>query len=224
MNITTHFQRIREEIPDHVRIVLAAKTRMREEVEEAINAGATDIGENYVQEGEAMRRSLGALAEKVTWHMIGDLQTNKINKALPIFDMIQTVDSLKKAQAVNMRAERLGRVMPVLMEINIGSECTKSGMPPELSVMEEVVREAARLPYLIVRGLMTMGPCLPDPEASRPYFRAARKIFDMLGDQDIPNVTMEELSMGMSGTYKVAIEEGATMIRLGTCVFGRRKG
>ena len=198
MSITENFQRIREEIPDHVRIVLAAKTRTREEVEEAISAGAVDIGENYVQEGEAMHEALGDMAGKVTWHMIGDLQTNKINKTLPVFDMIQTIDSLKKAQAVSLRAERIGKVMPVLMEINIGSERTKSGM--------------------------TMGPRFGDPEASRSYFRATRKIFDTIGDRNIPGVAMAELSMGMSNAYKVAIDEGATMVRLGTCVFGKREG
>ncbi len=168
MSITSNFQRIREEIPDHVRIVLAAKTRTREEVEEAISAGATDIGENYVQEGETMHACLGEMANRVTWHMIGDLQTNKINKALPVFDMIQTIDSLKKARAVNLRAERIGKVMPVLLEINIGSERTKSGMPPELPRVESVVREAACLSRISVRGLMTMGPRFGDPEASRP--------------------------------------------------------
>ncbi len=224
MSITENFQRIREEIPDHVRIVLAAKTRTREEVEEAISAGAVDIGENYVQEGEAMHEALGDMAGKVTWHMIGDLQTNKINKTLPVFDMIQTIDSLKKAQAVSLRAERIGKVMPVLMEINIGSERTKSGMPPELPLVEEVVREAAGLSQIAIRGLMTMGPRFGDPEASRPYFRATRKIFDTIRERNIPGVAMEELSMGMSNAYKVAIDEGATMVRLGTCVFGKREG
>jgi hypothetical protein len=224
MSITENFQRIREEIPDHVRIVLAAKTRTREEVEEAIRAGATDIGENYVQEGETMHACLGEMANRVTWHMIGDLQTNKINKALPVFDMIQTIDSLKKARAVNLRAERIGKIMPVLLEINIGSERTKSGMPPELPQVESVVREAACLSHISVRGLMTMGPRFGDPEASRPYFRATRQIFETIGEQDIPSVSMEELSMGMSNAYKVAIDEGATMVRLGTCIFGRREG
>jgi hypothetical protein len=193
-------------------------------VEEAIAAGATDIGENYVQEGEAMHACLGEMADRVTWHMIGDLQTNKINKALPIFDMIQTIDSLQKAQAVSLRAERFGRVMPVLMEINIGSERTKSGMPPELPLVEEVVREASQLSHISIRGLMTMGPRFGDPEASRLYFRATRRIFDAIGEQNLPHVAMEELSMGMSNAYKVAIDEGATMIRLGTCIFGQRQG
>ncbi|PIE68932.1 MAG: YggS family pyridoxal phosphate-dependent enzyme [Deltaproteobacteria bacterium] len=224
MSITENFQRIREAIPPHVKIVLAAKTRTREEVEEAIKAGARDIGENYVQEGEAMHQCLGPLARHVTWHMIGDLQTNKINKALPVFDMIQTVDSLKKAQAVNLRAQRLNKVMPILLEINIGSERTKSGMPPELPIVEEVVREAAQLSHIAIRGLMTMGPRFGDPEASRPYFRATRTIFDTIKDQHIPHVVMEELSMGMSNAYKVAIDEGATMVRLGTSIFGKRQG
>ncbi|GAU07678.1 YggS family pyridoxal phosphate-dependent enzyme [Desulfoplanes formicivorans] len=223
MSITENYQRIRQEIPDHVRIVLAAKTRTREEVREAIMAGATDMGENYVQEGEAMHQELGEWASKVTWHMIGDLQTNKINKALPVFDMIQTVDSLKKAQAVNLRAQRLDKVMPVLVEINIGSERTKSGLPPELPLVEELIEQAASLSHISIQGLMTMGPRFGDPEVSRPYFRAARKIFDTLGKRNYAHAPMKELSMGMSNTYKVAIEEGATMVRLGTCVFGPRE-
>ncbi len=222
MSITKAYQRIRKEVPDHVTIVLAAKTRTREEVEEAIAAGATDIGENYVQEGESMHAELGELAHTVTWHMIGDLQTNKINKTLPVFDMIQTVDSLKKAEAVSLRAQRIDKVMPVLIEINIGSERTKSGIAPELSLVEALVRDAAALPGITIKGLMTMGPRFGDPEQSRMYFRKTRDIFESIRAQNLDNVAMEHLSMGMSNSYKVAIEEGATMVRLGTCVFGAR--
>ena len=222
MSITEEYQRIRKEVPGHVTIVLAAKTRTREEVEEAIAAGATDIGENYVQEGESMHAELGELAKTVTWHMIGDLQTNKINKTLPVFDMIQTVDSLKKAEAVSLRALRIDKIMPVLIEINIGSERTKSGIAPELDLVEALVRDAAALSGITICGLMTMGPRFGDPEKSRAYFRKTREIFDTIRAQNLENVSMEHLSMGMSNSYKVAIEEGATMIRLGTCVFGTR--
>ena len=222
MSITENYQKIRKEVPDHVTIVLAAKTRTREEVEEAIAAGATDLGENYVQEGEAMHALLGELAHTVTWHMIGDLQTNKINKTLPVFDMIQTVDSLKKAEAVSQRAERIDKIMPVLIEINIGSERTKSGIAPEHALVETLVREAAKLPGITINGLMTMGPRFGDPEKSRAYFAKTREIFDAIRAQKIDNVAMKHLSMGMSNTYKVAVEEGATMVRLGTCVFGQR--
>ncbi|MFA7165983.1 MAG: YggS family pyridoxal phosphate-dependent enzyme [Desulfoplanes sp.] len=224
MSITENYQRIREEIPDHVTIVLAAKTRTQEEVEEAIAAGATDIGENYVQEGETMHALLGDRASTVTWHMIGDLQTNKINKTLPVFDMIQTIDSLKKAEAVSLRSERIDKIMPVLIEINIGSERTKSGVAPQLAIVESLVREAAHLPGITICGLMTMGPRFGDPEKSREYFRKTRKIFETIREQQIDNVIMKHLSMGMSNTYKVAVEEGATMVRLGTCVFGQRDG
>jgi hypothetical protein len=222
MSITENYQKIRKELPEHVTIVLAAKTRTLEEVEEAIAAGATDLGENYVQEGETMHALLGDRAHKVTWHMIGDLQTNKINKTLPVFDMIQTIDSLKKAEAVSLRAERLDKIMPVLIEINIGSERTKSGIAPERSLVENLVREAAKLPGITVCGLMTMGPRFGDPEKSRAYFKKTREIFDAIRKQQIDNVAMEHLSMGMSNAYKVAVEEGATMVRLGTCVFGQR--
>lgn len=223
MSITENYQRIRNEIPENVTIVLAGKTRSPEEIEEAIAAGATDIGENYVQEAEAVCQALGKKAKQVRWHMIGLLQKNKINKALQIFDVFQTIDSLEKAQEVNTRAARINKLVPVYIEINIGSELSKSGMPPEYERIEQLVREmSTTLDSLKVDGLMTMGPFWGDPEELRPYFRKTRKIFDKLASLDIPNVTMKTLSMGMSNSYKVAIEEGANMVRLGTIIFGMR--
>ncbi len=223
MSITDNFQRLRQEIPEHVTIVVAAKTRDLEEVEEVIDAGATDIGENYVQEAEAMFQAFGDKAEQVRWHMIGALQKNKINKALPIFDVFQTVDSLEKAVALNKRTARLNKVLPVYIEVNIGGESSKSGMPPEYDSIEQLVRDIAALEYLRVEGLMTMAPFTPDPEESRPYFRETKKIFDNIAKLDLPNVSMKTLSMGMSDSYKVAIEEGSTMVRLGTIIFGPRE-
>lgn len=222
MSITQNYQRIRDEIPDEVTIVLAAKTRTSEEIEEAIAAGATDIGENYVQEAEAVYHALGEKAKQVRWHMIGTLQKNKINKALQVFDVFQTVDSPDKALAVNTRAGRIGKVLPVYIEVNIGSEITKSGIPPEYDQIEQLVCEMSTLEYLKIEGLMTMGPLSYDPEESRPYFRKTKKIFDKIRSLQLPNVTMQTLSMGMSGSYKVAIEEGANMVRLGTIIFGAR--
>ncbi|PIE36122.1 YggS family pyridoxal phosphate-dependent enzyme [candidate division KSB3 bacterium] len=223
MSITENFRKLRQEIPEHVTIVLAAKTRTPEEVEEAIAAGATDIGENYVQEAEAMFQALGEKAKQVKWHMIGTLQKNKINKALPMFDIFQTVDSLDKAVALNKRAARLNKELPVYIEVNIGGEASKSGMPPEYASIEQLVRDMAELEYIRVEGLMTMGPMSPDPEESRPYYRDTKKIFDKLTELHIPNISMNTLSMGMSGSYKVAVEEGSTMVRLGTIVFGSRQ-
>jgi pyridoxal phosphate enzyme (YggS family) len=207
MSIAENYQKIRKEIPDYVTIVLASKTRTAEEISEVINAGATDIGENYVQEAEKIYKQLGEKAKKVRWHMIGHLQTNKINKALPIFDVIQTVDSLEKAMAINAKAERIAKTIPVYIEVNIGSEMTKAGVKPEYNIIENLVKEMSKLEYLTVEGLMTMG----------------REIFEKIKALDLPNVNMKTLSMGMSNSYKVAIEEGSNMVRLGTIVFGERK-
>ena len=222
MSITQKYQQLRAEIPEHVTIVLAAKTRTAEEVAEAIAAGATDIGENYVQEAEELYHALGTRAKRVRWHSIGAIQTNKINKALEIFDVFQTVDSLKHARALNTRAARIEKAVSVYLEVNIGAELSKAGLPPEYGVLEHLVREMAQLEHLNVEGLMTMGPLSEDPEASRPYFRATKTMFDQLRSLNIPNVNLHVLSMGMSASYQVAIEEGATMVRLGTIVFGER--
>lgn len=217
MSIQENYKRIREEIPDYVTIVTAAKTRTVAEVTALIDAGATDIGENYVQEAEDMRKGLGSLAEKVRWHLIGHLQTNKINKALELFDIIQTLDSVKLARALDKRVES---PMPVLIEINSGREPQKNGVLPDNA--EKVIREIALLEHIKIKGMMTMGPRFGDPEAARPYFRETRKLFDEINSLNIPGVKMEMLSMGMSNAYRIAIEEGSNMIRPGTIIFGER--
>ena len=222
MYIAKSYQKIREEIPGNVTIVLAGKTRTMEEIEEVIEAGATDIGENYVQEAEKMYDSLGKKAKKVRWHMMGHLQKNKINKTLRIFDVIQTVDSLEKAAAIDKRAKGTEETISVYIEINIGSEMTKAGLKPEYEVIENLVREISKLEHLSLEGLMTMGPRFGDPEDSRPYFAKTRDIFERIKALNLPGVKMEILSMGMSNSYKVAIEEGSNMVRLGTVVFGER--
>jgi len=228
MSIAENYRTLREEIPHDVTIVLAGKTKTAEEIAEAINAGATDIGQNYVQEGEAISKALGSTAKRVTWHMIGHLQTNKINKALRVFDVIQTVDSLEKAIAINKRVEAAGKgVVPVYIEINIGSEESKAGIKPEEhepfeDYMERLVVDMLKLPHLRVAGLMTMGPRSGNPENTRPYFARTKKVFDTLQALDLPNVDMQHLSMGMTNSYRIAIEEGANMVRIGTAVFGQR--
>ncbi len=222
MSITENYQNIRADIPDDVTIVLAAKTRSPEEVLEAIEAGATDIGENYVQEAEAAYEELGDAVKRVRWHLIGNLQKNKINKALQVFDVFQTIDSLKKARDVNTRAARIAKVLPVYIEVNVGEESSKAGMPPEYDEIEQLVRNMAQLESLKIEGVMTMGPFWGDPEELRPYFRQTKRIFDKLAGLGIPNVEMKTLSMGMSDSYNVAIEEGANMVRLGTIIFGPR--
>ncbi|MGB3346139.1 MAG: YggS family pyridoxal phosphate-dependent enzyme [Candidatus Humimicrobiia bacterium] len=229
MSITENYQKIRGEIPENILIVVASKARTPEEIIEVIEAGATDIGENYVQEAEKMKQELGEKANVIKWHMIGHLQKNKINRALPVFDVIQTIDSLEKAQAIDKRAERAGKsVIPVLVEINIGSEDSKAGVKPEEhepfeEYMEKLIRDVSKLSHLRVEGLMTMGPRFGNPEDSRPYFRRIREIFEKIRDLNIPNVDMKYLSMGMTNSYGVAIEEGSNMVRIGTAIFGERK-
>lgn len=228
MQIAANYIRLREMISDHVTVIVAAKTRSIEEVMEVIDAGATDIGENYVQEAEQMRSRLAEKANRVRWHMIGHLQTNKINKAIGVFDTVQTVDSRKKAVALDRRVEGAQEeILPVLIEINIGSEFAKAGIRPDEHepfepYMERLVAEMSELDHLRIEGLMTMGPRLGDPERSRPYFRRTRRLFEELATLGLPNVAMRYLSMGMTNSYKVAIEEGSNMVRLGTAIFGPR--
>lgn len=222
MGITEQYQKIREIIPEHVTIVLAAKTRTPEEVKAAIDAGAMDIGENYLQEAEQMISMLGDTAKKVRWHMIGDLQKNKINRALKVFDLVQTLSSFEKAQALNRRAAAAGKIMSVYVEINSGQEESKKGIDPDFKKVRDLVVNIAGLEYISIEGLMTMGPMTRNPEDSRPYFRKAKKIFNNINELDLPGVNLKTLSMGMSDSYQVAIEEGSNMIRLGRVVFGER--
>ena len=223
MSVKENYQKIREEIPDNVTIVLASKMRTPKEIKEVIEAGATDIGENYVQEAENMYDILNEKARRVRWHMIGYLQKNKINKAVKIFDVIQTVDSLETAVAIDKRVETAGKnIIPVLIEINIGSEMTKAGIKPEYEVIENLVEEVSKLEYLRLEGLMTMGPRFGNPEDSRHYFKKTREIFEKIRTLNLPGVNMKTLSMGMSNSYKAAVEEGSNMVRLGTVVFGER--
>jgi len=228
MGIAENYRKLRQEIPDNVTIVLAGKTRTADEIAQAIEAGATDIGQNYVQEAEAMCQALQARAKDVTWHMIGHLQTNKINKAIRVFDVIQTVDSLEKAIAIDKRVEAAGKsVVPVYIEINIGSEATKAGISPVEHErfedhVERLVYDMSSLAHLRLEGLMTMGPRFGNPESARPFFRRTRGMFDRLKALNLPNVDMQHLSMGMTNSFRVAIEEGSNMVRLGTSVFGER--
>jgi hypothetical protein len=229
MSIAENYARIRQEIPENVTIVLAAKSKSAEEIEEVVDAGATDIGENYVQEAGQTYSDLRKKAAKARWHMIGHLQTNKINKALRIFDVIQTVDSLEKAADIDKRVENARkRVVPVFIEINIGSEDSKAGIRPDdhepfEAYIEKLIMDMSELEHLRIEGLMTMGPRFGNPEDVRPYFRRTRKIFQKIKGLDLPNVDMKSLSMGMSNSYRVAIEEGSNMVRIGTAIFEERK-
>jgi pyridoxal phosphate enzyme (YggS family) len=207
-------------MPVGVAVVAAAKTRAPEELREALAAGIHVLGENYVQEAEAAQAIIGR--EAAEWHLIGHLQRNKVREAVRLFDCIQTVDSIRLAERIDEECRKLDRVMSVLIEVNSGREPRKTGVP--LEETEALVRAVADLPNVRIDGLMTMGPLAPDPEELRPAFRETKRAFDGLARLGIPHVRMRVLSMGMSDSYSVAIEEGATMIRLGTALFGERKG
>lgn len=218
MGIKENTEKLLKELPEGVELVAAAKTRTAEEVVKAVAAGIKIIGQNYVQEAEAAYPAVGSRAR---WHFIGHLQKNKVKKAVKLFDMIETVDSVALADEIDKRCAQIGKVMPVLIEINSGREPQKAGVLPEKA--EELVSAIAPLANIKVMGLMTMGPRFGNPEDSRPYFVATRQIFEHIKALVIPNVEMRYLSMGMTNSYKVALEEGANLVRIGTLIFGERE-
>ena len=199
-------------------MVAAAKTRTPEEILEAVEAGVKIIGENYVQ--EAMR-AYEVVGRKAKWHFIGTLQRHNVRrKTVEAFDMIETVDSLTIALEIDKRCGQVNKVMPVLIEINSGREEQKSGVLPEDS--ERLVREISTLQNIKAMGLMTMGPRFGNPADSRPYFMETKRIFERIKRLNLPNVEMKYLSMGMTNSYKIAIEEGANIVRIGSKIFGER--
>ncbi len=218
MSIKQNVQQILKELPEGVHLVAASKTRTPAEIIEAVDAGVQLIGENYIQEAEKAYEAVGNRAE---WHFIGHLQRNKVKKAVRIFDMIETVDSREIAGEINKRCAEIGKVMPILIEVNIGREPQKSGALPEDT--EQLIIDISSLPNIRVVGLMTMGPLSEDPEDSRPYFVAMKKLFDSVKESNLPNIEMKYLSMGMTSSYQIAPEEGANIVRVGTKIFGERK-
>ena len=215
--IKRRVEQIRKEIPIGVEILGASKTRSLDEVRAASAAGVRYFGHNYVQEARAMI----PLADfNAKWHMIGHLQRNKARLAVKLFDMIETLDSLRLAKELEKRCAEIGKEMPVMIEVNSGREENKTGiMPEDVGTLAEWLSGQT---YLHLVGLMTMGPLTGDPELSRPYYKETRRLYDEIQRQKLPNTEMRELSMGMSNSYKVAIEEGASMVRLGTVIFGPR--
>jgi pyridoxal phosphate enzyme (YggS family) len=205
-------------LPPGVELVAAAKTRSPTEILEAVDAGIKIIGENYVQEAA---EAFAAVGHRARWHFIGHLQTNKAKKAVELFDLIETVDSAGLAWEIGKRAAAIGKVMPVLIEVNSGREPQKFGVLPEN--VEPLLRKMAGLKNIRVMGLMTMGPFEGDPEDSRPFFKETKKVWDAVRALGIPGVEMRHLSMGMTNSWRVAIEEGANMVRIGTAIFGPRE-
>jgi PLP dependent protein len=201
---------------EDVRLVAVSKTVEAERIREAFAAGLREFGENRVQEASAKRSALADL--EMTWHLIGHLQTNKAKLARELFQWVQSIDSVRLATKLD--AAGAGGRLPVLIEVNLGEEATKSGIRE--ADLPPLVEEISRLRTLELRGLMTIPPFAEDPEASRPYFRRLRELARVIDSRGLPNVSMRELSMGMSHDFAVAIEEGATMIRVGTAIFGAR--
>jgi PLP dependent protein len=196
---------------EDVRLVAVSKTISADVVAEGIEAGLDILGENYIQEAQA---KIEALGNRASWHFIGRLQSNKAKYAVRLFDLIHSVDTLKLAQEIDKRAGSLGKVQPVLIQVNISGESTKGGTATdEAGALIEQVRA---LKNLDPKGLMTMPPFFDQPDRARPFFSNLREIRDQYAP-DLP-----ELSMGMSGDFEVAIEEGATMVRVGTAIFGAR--
>ncbi len=215
--IKQNVAQILNELPDGVQLVAAVKTRAPEEILEAVESGVKILGENYVQEAEEIYEVVG---NKAKWHFIGHLQKNKVKKAVKLFDMIETVDSLELAREIDKRCAQIGKVMPVLVEINSGREEQKSGVFPEKT--EQLVRDISGLKSIRVTGLMTMGPRFGNPEDSRPYFVETKKIFERIKKLNLPDTQMRYLSMGMTNSYKIALDEGANMVRIGSKIFGER--
>ncbi len=216
-SIKENVERILKELPAGVELVAAAKTKTPAEILEAVEAGIKIIGENYVQEAA---EAFAVVGRGGKWHFIGHLQTNKAKKAVEIFDMIETVDSLDLAREIDKRSRNAGKVMPVLIEINSGEEEQKFGVRPKDA--EALIREIAPLQNIRIEGLMTMGPFEGDPEDARPYFKITKQLFDAFKALALPGVEMKWLSMGMTNSYPVAIEEGTNMVRIGTKIFGPR--
>jgi pyridoxal phosphate enzyme (YggS family) len=217
-SIRQNVARLLSEVPDGVEVVAAAKARTPDEVLEAVQAGIRIIGENYVKEAKEAYELVGKRAK---WHFIGSLRKHDVRKAaLEIFDMIESVDSLETATEIDRKCAQTGKIMPVLIEVNSGRELRKSGVFPEDT--GRLVRETATLGNVKVMGLMTMGPNFGNPEDFRPCFVETRRIFEKIREMKLPNVEMKYLSMGMTNSYKVALEEGANIVRIGTKIFGER--
>ena len=227
MDIAANIARIREDIasvclgcgrdPATVRLVAVTKKKPAVDIEAGVAAGQSLIGESYVQECVDKIEEVKAPAE---WHFIGGLQSNKVKYLRGKVAMIHSVDRLSLAEEIDRQWDKAGSAVDILLQINLGEETSKSGTSS--GELFELVRQVARLKHLRIKGLMTLPPWSADPEEVRPYFRQLRQLADQVAALNLPGVSMQELSMGMSHDYRVAIEEGATMIRIGTAIFGAR--
>ncbi len=203
--------------PSEVRLMAVTKTVDDDRILEAIEAGVDIMGENYIQEA---KRKIEMMDVDVKWHMIGHLQSNKAKYAVRLFDMIHSVDRMKLAMELDRRSATAGRVTDILIEVNVSGEESKNGI--SANEAPDLISQISLLDNLSIRGLMTMPPWFDDPEDARPFFVALRELRDKIIAEDIKGIEMRELSMGMSGDYRVAVEEGATIVRIGTAIFGAR--
>ncbi len=227
MAIESNLKLIRERIasaalvagrdPATIRLVAVSKTRPAGDVDRACRAGQQIFGENYVQE---LTEKAKMVIEPVEWHFIGHLQSNKVRQIAGLVSMIHSVDRLSLAEEINRQWEKLGSSCDILVQVNISGEATKSGASEDGAL--HLVRDIALLPHVRIRGLMTMPPFFDDPEAARPFFAGLKRLSLLIEHEQIRGVAMQELSMGMSGDFEAAIQEGATLVRVGTSVFGAR--
>jgi pyridoxal phosphate enzyme (YggS family) len=207
--------------PGDIALMAVSKTQPPERIREAYDAGLALFGENRVQEFAGKAAALADL-HSAEWHMIGHLQTNKAAKTAELFCAVDSVDSLKLAEKLDAAARNLGKKLEVLIEINVGGEAAKSGVVPDAPALEELLLAASRLEALLFRGLMTVPPFTEDPENARSYFRKLRELRDTIAARNLPSLAMDQVSMGMSHDFEVAIEEGSTCVRVGTAIFGER--
>ncbi len=214
--IASAAKRAGRQAPD-VRLIVVTKTVDIDRIREAVAAGATVLGENRVQEAREKIEKLGKIA---SWHLIGHLQSNKAKYAVKLFDLIHSVDNLELAKEIDKQAAKINKVQDVLIEVSSAGEAAKAGVA--INEAAALVREAAKLKNLSIKGLMTVPPFLDNPDAVRPYFQKLKEMAAGFACENLPGVSMQELSMGMSGDFEVAIEEGATMVRVGTAIFGKR--
>ncbi len=203
--------------PDAVKLLVVSKTIPPMLIEEAISAGITALGENYVQEA---KEKITALGSKIEWHMIGHLQTNKAKYVVKLFDYIHSVDRLDLAMEIDKRAGVAGRKINILIEVNVSGEKTKNGLEAAKAI--DLLQAISGLDNIAVKGLMTMAPYSSDPENSRPCFSALRNLQQKIIKERIAGIRMDELSMGMTDDFEIAIEEGATIVRIGRAIFGER--
>ncbi|MBF0102254.1 MAG: YggS family pyridoxal phosphate-dependent enzyme [Desulfobacterales bacterium] len=204
--------------PDHIKLIAVTKTVTPDRIENAIQAGLNNFGENYIQ--EAIHKIQMVIHQDIFWHYIGHLQTNKAKIAVSHFHLIHSVDSVKLARALNQYASQLNKIQSILLQVNISDEQSKSGF--SMNQVESAIHDILQFPHVKIQGLMTMPPYFDDPEHARPFLKNLRQLRDHLL-HELPQVCLDELSMGMSSDFEVAIEEGATMLRIGTAIFGERE-